>query len=701
MFSSPFFGTHNAQMPSACWKRLLVLAAVIAPLSAPGATEQPPPATNAPTANAPQSLPPVVVSAPALIQGNEVNAYGGESTVVTRRQIEDLNTMDIGSTLRTVPGVTISRHNIAGSYGGAGGGAIFVRGLGASRPGGDLVTLYDGVPRYNAVFSHPLLDVLSTDAADALRVYKGVQPQVFGNAFAAIDISPRQAPIGSGDGFGGEVFGAYGTHDTVVESITAGGRVGAFDIAAGQSFRRSSGHRANSGGELQDYFTRLGYALSENWALSFSGDHTNNYAEDPGPQQGSAGWPYHMGNYRTNDWMGVFTLSNTYEKFDGHIKPYWNSGYAEWLDQGKRGSNGGLQPPGGGSTDVTSMHWDNYGVRARERIRPWSGTEIIVGVDVDILSGKADSSNYAGAVTKFKREELEIYSPYVAISHLFGSPKKQGFYVQPSAGLRFYAHNIFDSEWSPHTGVVAGYKDTELHASYARGVNYPGLNVAVLSRLTPIYNNPAARDGWQKLDAETMDHFEIGIQHRFTPEIQAEVTGFYDSGRDRYMMLAALSGPPLPVGFANVADYHNYGVEASVTWTPFADLSFFAGATWLHTSVKGMPYAPEWSASAGVTWRFLKNFRLSVDVTFQDHMYVNPDNAFDRAAATNLANNPQVKSALVLNAKVAYEFDFTLWVKAHGEVFLAFENVTDHRYYYRPGYPLPGFGGMLGVKFGF
>ncbi|MDR2844482.1 MAG: hypothetical protein LBV28_00105, partial [Puniceicoccales bacterium] len=526
-------------------------------------------------------------------------------------------------------------------------------------------------------------------------------PQFFGNAFAAIEIAPRQiAP--ADDGASGELLGAYGTDDTLVESVTLGARSGAATVTTGQSFRRSAGHRVNSGGELQDYFVRLGYELNKNWTLTFFGDHTNNYAEDPGPERGTPGWPYHQGNYRTNDWLGVITLANHSEKAQGYIKPYWNSGYAEWLDQGRRASNGGLPPPApyNGGTDVTTMHWDNYGIRAREQLILWPGSEVLGGVDVDIYSGTATSTPYTGAPTRFKREELEIYSPYLAISQLFGCQKKQNFYFQPSAGVRFYAHNVFDAEAAPHAGILAGFDGTEVHASYARGVNYPGLNVAVLSRLTPIYNNPAAREGWRELDAETLDHFELGIRQQITSQLQVELTGFYDDGHDRYMMLAAPVGPPLPIGFQNVADYHNYGIEGALTWTPSAHLSFFVGATWLHTSVAGMPYAPEWSASAGFTWRFLKNFRLSVDATFQDRMFVNPDNAFDRAAATNLAANPKVGSSLLFNAKLAYEFDLQV-TRTRNEVFVALENITDRKYYYRPGYPLAGFGATLGVKVGF
>ncbi|EIP96602.1 outer membrane receptor for ferrienterochelin and colicins [Opitutaceae bacterium TAV1] len=643
---------------------------------------------------APQVLPEMIVTAPPLIQDNNVSPWAGGYSVVGARQIEDLGATDIASALRTTPGVNISRNNKVGSYGGSGGGAIFIRGMGASRPGGELVALYDGAPRYNAVFSHPLLDILSIDAAASIEVYKSVQPQIFGNAFTAVNITPRQKRT---EGLAADINVAAGSDRTRVEKMSAGGKTGPFDFYAGQSYRRSDGDRTNSGGELQDYFLRLGYALNENWSLSFFGDRTDNHAEDPGAENA----PYHMGDYQTDDWLSVVTLANRYRRAEGWIKAYWNSGHAAWYDQGMRDTGAPVAP---GDTDNTIMDWDLYGVRAGEKITAWEGGEMLAGLDVDVMSGRSEFERYNPALTtRFGREDFRIVSPHAAVSHLFGT--RDGYYAQPSAGVRFYDHNIFGSEVAPHAGVVAGYKATEAHAGYARGVSYPGLNVAAFSQavLPPLYNDPAKRNAWRGLDAETLDHFEAGVSHRFNPRFKADVTAFYDRGDNRYVLTFPATGTPVPQGFANIGDWHNYGVESSATWTPMADLSFFIGATWLQPSVKGMPYAPEWTASAGFNWTFLRNFRLSVDVLYQDRMYVNPANAWARSDASGAdpATNPQVPSSLVVNARLGYRFAAPALHVKQGEVYLAVDNLTDRTWYYRPGYPMPGIGAMLGMRLGF
>ncbi|MDR3229521.1 MAG: TonB-dependent receptor plug domain-containing protein [Puniceicoccales bacterium] len=638
-------------------------------------------------------LAPVLVTASVpFVQSADAGAFANAPTVVGRAQIEELNAPDIGSALRTVPGVSISRNGIVGSYGGAGGGGIFIRGLGVSRPGGELLTLFDGVPRFNPLFSHPLLDLLSTDAAESLTVHKGAAPHVFGNGFAAINIEPRSAP--AAEGFGGEVFGGYGTHDTVAEAVTVHGRQGPEDFTVGQSFRRSAGHRVNGGGELEDYFARLGYSLNEHWSLSLSADHTNNYAEDPGDTRQR---PFHQGNYHSRDTMGVFTLANNYATAKGYIKGYYQNGRAAWFDQGMSATNPAFSPT---ADDLTAMDWNSYGVHVREVFTPLENIEFLLGADIDAQSGKASFSKYNGAKSHFERTDFVLYSPYAAVSRLFGNV--EGFYAQPSAGLRFYAHNVFDAEAAPHAGLKLGYKDTELRANYARGVSYPGQYTAVFHTVSlPFLTGaPATANAWRDLDAETLDHFEIALSHRIRPELTATVTGFYDDGHDRMIMV--FPGAGVTPGFANVARYHNYGVEVAIAYSPIRDLSLFAGATWLRSKSDPypLPFAPKWSASAGFTWRFLENFRFSVDATWRDSMLNMDGTRMPSAAATAPAalQAAHVSPFFLLNARLAYEFALPAFGIKSGEVFIAGENLTDTNYYYRPGYPMPGIGGMVGLK---
>jgi outer membrane receptor for ferrienterochelin and colicin len=91
------------------------------------------------------TLKPVTITASPLIQGNASDAYASFSTRMPADQVQDLNAVDLVSALRSTPGVTISRFNPVGTFGGEEGGAVYIRGMGSSRPGCEIKTYVDGV----------------------------------------------------------------------------------------------------------------------------------------------------------------------------------------------------------------------------------------------------------------------------------------------------------------------------------------------------------------------------------------------------------------------------------------------------------------------------------------------------------------------------------------------------------------------------
>ncbi|MDI6616734.1 MAG: TonB-dependent receptor plug domain-containing protein, partial [Syntrophaceae bacterium] len=248
----------------------------------------------------------VIVTASPIIEGNDVNSYGSQVTSVSKEQISDLNAQDLPSALRRVPGVIVSRHNPVGSFGGGEGGAIFIRGQGSSRPGAEIQMLVDGIPKFVSVWTHPLMDILSVDMIDSIEIYKGAQPVLYGNmAFGAVDIQTKRMRE---EGFYTALQSGYGSHNTWAEVIEHGGKVRKFDYYLIQSYRSSDGHRENADGELQNYFGRVGYDVNDNWNLNMTVTHTNNRADDPGPEDGSTPSD---GTFSTEDYFTVATLSNS------------------------------------------------------------------------------------------------------------------------------------------------------------------------------------------------------------------------------------------------------------------------------------------------------------------------------------------------------------------------------------------------------
>lgn len=614
----------------------------------------------------------IIVIASPVIEGNAVDSYAGQKTVVTKDQIKDLNAQDLSTALRRTPGVNISRYNLMGSFGGGAGGGVFIRGMGSSRPGAEIKTLVDGVPMYMSVWNHPLLDLMSIDSAHSIEVYKSPQPHIFGNAFGVVNIVPRQM---ENQGFVNKAETAGGSHGTFIAKGEHGGRQEKFDYCLGGGYRRSDGHRDNADGELQDLYGRMGYRFSDQWYLSYFTLWNDNYADDPGEE--GADISQRQGRYETRSWLNVITLKNTFDQAEGYLKIYRNKGQGDWLDQPTH------------TPDVQENLYNNflfYGIRAKEALRPWEGGEIICGFDWDVTEGYYDKNLSDGSKDPWEGHDYTILSPYLAVSQQFGT--KDGFYMVPSMGMRYYHHSDFNAQWSPHAGLILGYYNTGLHMGYSRGVIYPGLDVAVFSEKII----PALGDTWKDLEAETANHYEVGLQHRFGRVAVADITWFYDDGKNRYVIVPP---PPPPPVYANIEEYRIQGFEASLSLYPMETLSLFAGLTWLDTHPSDLPYAPEFTLSAGMNWRFLEAFKLSLDCQYTDDMYT--DSQTRRKGAQNTTS---VDSYFLVNGKLSYEFHEPVR-GVQCEIYAAAENLTDRAYEYQSGYPMPGITAMAGVCFTF
>ncbi len=594
----------------------------------------------------------IVVIASPIIEGNTVDRYGSSSTVVSREQISDLNARDIGTALRRTPGVTISRYNHIGSHGGADGGGIFIRGLGTNRPGGDMKTFIDDVPMYMGVYNHPLLDLLSIDSAESIEVSKSPRNQQFGNTFAGLNIRPKRIRQ---EGYHTEIGLASGSYNTFMQTFEHGGKVDAWDYYIGQSYRSSDGHRDDSGGILRNYFGRLGYELNDNWDVSLFGLHTDNVAGDPGPRDGTPGE-----KYETETWMGSVSFDHTYESFEGSVKAFINSG-------------------GAVETSGSLPEFQFTGIKAQETLYPWEGTEIDIGLDYEEIRGKRRTRNVRGGPTidTWRGPVQRILSPSVGLSQFIGS--RDGLYIVPSVGARYYDHNRFSSETAPNAGMIWGYSNTQFHVSWSRGVSYPGLE---------IWRFGGDAD---TLNAEKMDHYELGVNHTWE-RLRAELTLFRARGKDRYMVFG-------PDAFQNIDSYRTEGIEPTITYYPVDELSVFVGGTYLVTDPRDMPYSPRRTLSSGLNWNFLDDYVLNLDAQYVSSMY----GTAEPRSPMRPSDDDEVGSHFLLNGKLSYHLNFQTFgmPDAGSEIFIAAENITDRRYEYRPGYPMPRFNVMAGLNMRF
>ncbi|BCS34415.1 TonB-dependent receptor [Luteitalea sp. TBR-22] len=599
---------------------------------------------------------------PLVVDATTVDSFGASRTVVTDLQVEQLNAVDLASALRRTPGVTISRFNPVGAFGGESGGAVFVRGTGMSRPGSELKTYVDGVPFYMGIWGHPLLDLLPVSSLDAVQVHKGPQPEAFGNAFAAIDLSTRRA---RGEGVGASLRASAGSFSTVVQQAEVSGRAGAWDFAVAQGFARSDGHRPAADGRLANLFVRLGWRIAPGWTVAATALAADNDASDPGV----VGQPdTRAGRFGTSGTLATLSLAHVGASVNGSLQAYANRGEGNW-----RG-----QPPPDGDTFT---RFALSGVRWREEVLAWAGVHVSAGLDVDRIDGDVRYDTVPPVPpSRFEGDTLTIVGPHVAADRVV--PIGGTWSIQPSAGVRVYDHSVFPSAASPHAGLVVRAGGVlAARVSYARGLSYPGQEVVALSGLIP----PLGQS-WRQLEAEQVDHVEVGVALTPRRGTSVDAAVFHDEYARRYVF----AFPPRVARptFLNLGAHTVRGLDVSVQQDLGAGWRAFVGGTLLDASIPSLPYLPERSIVAALTGRF-GPLQLAVDVQHQSAMTV-----LARARTATAVNPQQVDGFTVVNARPSVTLPRS---GGRADLFVAVENLFDTTYAYRPGYPMPGASVQVGV----
>lgn len=622
----------------------------------------------------PQSLPPVRVSASPVVGEDSVDRFGALRTRVGKDQIRDLDAIDLAAALRRVPGVTISRWNPVGAFGGGSGGGVFVRGHGTSRPGGEIKTFIDDVPFYMGVWNHPLLDLLPVNAMEAISVHKGPQPQLVGNTFSAVRLSSRAATT---SGTHGDLSVASGSFNTLVQQANATVKAGRLGVAAAQGYARSDGHRPDARGQLVNGLLRADLAISSSLDATFTGMLVGNSARDPG----AFGQPAsRTGRYDTRGSLLSLALHHTAGSADrgvrGTLQLHRSSGAGDWYEQPAPDGN-------------TLARFTLQGVRVREEFTPWRGGGISAGLDVDEITGDVRFDRVAPAPrSTFDASRLRVLQPHLAFSNRF--LLTTGWAVTPSAGVRAYDHNTFADEIAPHAGLVLERgADLQLRGQLSRGINYPGVDVAALSALIP-----ALGSTWRDLSPERMLHSEIGIMlgHTFgaARRVTVDATAFRDDVRDRYLF--AFPPASIPPAFRSIGAYRVRGVEASLRVDAGGGVALFGSGTWLDPSISTLPSVPARSFSGGAVWD-ARRWRLTVDAHGQSGMTVNT-----LARAANAVNLARVNGFTVWHSRLAVP------VTSRGtrtELFIGADNLFDRAYAYLPGYPMPGRWFTFGARLAF
>ena len=614
-------------------------------------------------------LPEVVVVAKPLIEAIKLDSFAAVSAVISQAQIRDLNAVDIASALRRTPGVQISRFNPVGSFGGGEGGAVFIRGMGVSRPGSEIKTYIDGLPFYMGLWNHPLLDLLPVNGMQSIQVYKSPQPQVNGNNFASVNLQTLNAVADSVQ-LQGNARISGGSFGTFIEQANIAGRTSKLDYGIAQGFARSNGHRANAKGELKNLMANVGIAMHTNWRAELRFIYTKNKASDPGDARIAA--PVTAPQYNTEAGMLSAGIIHHYKNIGGKLRFYTNRGNGSWLNQ---------PAPDGNTISRFTMS----GFRWKEQATPWKQAAITAGIDYDHLGGSANFNRVNPAPqTKFEAPGFSIFSPYAALNQqlLLG----RGWILQPSIGARYYSHNNFKSAVAPHVGLIMSSQRFTLFGNASKGINYPGMETVLLSSLiAPLGNS------WQQLKPEELSHVELGLKWLPTAATQVDISVFQDKVKSRYVFGFPPNVPP-PPQFINLGNYRMQGAEISLRQSIHKGWQIFTGITLLDPDISNLPYTPKSAIVAGINGR-VGRISIVLDGQYQSAVW-----ALNKSRTAGDINSERVEGFTVINTRIAYQFPV---LGKQGEIFASVENLLNTTYAYRPGYVMPGRWIQVGISASF
>lgn len=315
---------------------------------------------------------------------------------------------------------------------------------------------------------------------------------------------------------------------------------------------------------------------------------------------------------------------------------------------------------------------DNVGARIQETFKAWTGGQVTLGYDHDALGGRFQEKHLS--VSRWNTDvTFWNTAPWLLVSQSV-RPSEE-LEIIPSAGARWNESRFFGGEPGAQAGIVGKSGRTEVHAYYARAFNTPGAYAVVL------YQQWNRGSQWKDLEAEILDHIEVGVTQGITDRLRIGLTWFHDDVDDA---LRFVPPPPPPPAFANIGDSTATGPELMVEASPVESLKLFAGSTYTHTTPDEVPYVPEWTATGGVAWSPIKPLTLHADLEWVDsRLVLNP-----RYSSTGI----RVKEYFLLNAKADWRLN------PHVLLFVAGDNLLDQDYEFRPGYPMPGASALAGIE---
>jgi len=574
----------------------------------------------------------------------------GSSYVINRQQIERLNARSVSQLLQTLPGLYVENDSSKGSI-----NTVYFRG---AEPNYVLV-LIDGVKvndpsnSRGGAFNFSLLNV---STIERIEIVKGSYSSVYGSDAMAgvINIVTRKTNLESTASVRAEV-GSRSLRNISVQSSIQNGDA---RFTLGASYY-DDGEQVNEGKFVEKSVVANGdLDWTSQTKLSINAFHQNANSRAFPDDSGGDKYAVIRSQDESDSVQQNITLALSHQ-----IHPNRSVNATVGFFQ----STEAFASPGIYNTTIPAYDSDSDYKRHKAELiftsEISSKFDASIGASVEREDATSKGSIYLttfNVPTDFKLDR-SLHAVFAEARYRFTSD------IQVNAGLRDDIPKEFNDRVSPRIEISIAKNKTIYNASWSEGYKLPSF----FALAHPIVGNPDFKP-------ETSESYELGIQHKFTHALEANLAVF----RHTYFDLIDFDNSGVLVQRSSV---QIKGVELNARQHYANKVDLEASYTATHFSIKNSANTllkrPEWKASIRVNWAIMPTLNLAGNAN-----YIGPieDFAFPTGQRT-------LDSYLRVNASMNWQW-YRQW-----RLQLAVDNVLDKKYQQTIGTDAPGLGVRVAI----
>ncbi len=516
----------------------------------------------------------VVVTATRDVE--EIRKIPANVTVITKKEIEESTARTTVDVIRDEVGVVVRDF-----YGTGKTASVDIRGFGESSPLNTLV-LVDG-RRVNEIdLSGTDWSQIPLDQIERIEIVRGAGSVLYGdNAVGGVINIITKKPDKP---FSGRVEGMLGSYDYHKVAGSAGGKWGPFSALLNMGYHETDGYRDNGVFRAKDVGGKIIYDVAERISLNLSGSFHSDKTGLPGgltsadiERLGRRGTKNPDDKAETDDGYGALGLKARLGDF-GHLESDLSYRRREVED---------FFPS---STFNDKRDVETWGLTPRytlDKVLWGFRNKVTFGIDLyRSASNMSSESSFGPNRSRVRKRSIGLYGldQFSILEDLLLSAgfREEWVTFDLFQASPFLKDKVRDRKpaWNLGVDYLFG-KKSSVFLSYKRSFRFPASDELVQFVFIP--PNLTARVN-PNMKPQTGDHYEAGIRHAFTDQVEANLTLFWINTRDEIFF------NPQTFANENFPKIRRQGIELGARAKPFPWVSVWANYGYTRPLLRAEPF---------------------------------------------------------------------------------------------------------------